>query len=108
MEPEERLIEQRTGLSRKSMVGEYISRNILNSEAGACERKLKNKTANGQGRKERDGGSKDNDSYMSRVMCLISSRNCRNEGSVYRPRSLTLPLSNGTGKKQNIFYISPR
>lgn len=25
--------------------------------------------------KNRDGGSKDNDSYMSRVMCLISLRN---------------------------------
>lgn len=25
--------------------------------------------------KKRDGGSKDNDSYMSRVMCLISFRN---------------------------------
>lgn len=29
--------------------------------------------------KKRDGGSKDNDSYMSRVMCLISLRNWRNE-----------------------------
>lgn len=44
--------------------------------------------------KKRDGGSKDNDSYMSRVMCLISLRNWRNERGGGGAGALSTPQCN--------------